>query len=62
MPFANYPDWGSCVIDQMKKGKSKEVANKICGALKKKFENRERKKKVYEYEEFYHGKHEVVEL
>jgi len=36
MPLGKYPDWNSCIKDQIKKGKSKESANKICGFLEKK--------------------------
>jgi len=39
-PFAGYSNWDACIRDQLKKGKSKESAEKICGYLKKKYENK----------------------
>lgn len=35
MPLGKYPDFASCVADQMKNGNSKESANKICGTIEK---------------------------
>jgi len=40
MPFSGYSDFNSCVADQIKKGKSEEVAKKICGALQAKVEGK----------------------
>jgi len=39
-PFGGYSNWDACIRDQLKKGKSKESAEKICGYLKKKYENK----------------------
>ena len=36
MPIGDYPDFKACVADQVKKCKSKESAQKICGYLEKK--------------------------
>lgn len=41
MPIGNYPDWDSCVKDQMRKHKGEkgftiENARRICGFLEKK--------------------------
>ena len=33
MPLGKYPNWNACVADQIKQGKSRESASKICGAL-----------------------------
>jgi len=33
MPFAGYTNFAECVADQLKKGKSKAAAQRICGAL-----------------------------
>lgn len=38
MPFANYPDFGACVLDQKGKGHDEESAKRICGALQAKTE------------------------
>lgn len=38
MPFANYKNWDACINAQMKKGRSKKSAEKICGYLKHKTE------------------------
>ena len=38
MPIGPYKDFAACVAAQQRKGKSKESAQKICGALKKKIE------------------------
>jgi len=40
MPFAGYENFDACTAHQMKKGKSKESANKICGALQSKIEGK----------------------
>lgn len=36
MPLGPYKNWDACIRAQMKKGKSKESAEKICGYLEKK--------------------------
>jgi len=41
MPFAGYETWDDCVIAQMKKGKTKKEAEKICGFLEKKSKGKE---------------------
>ena len=41
MPFAGYKDFKDCVEKQVAKGKSKESAQKICGALQAKVEKKE---------------------
>jgi hypothetical protein len=33
MPLGKYPNFNACVVDQIKQGKSKESAAKICGAI-----------------------------
>jgi len=33
MPFAGYTNFAECIADQLRKGKSKAAAQKICGAL-----------------------------
>lgn len=38
MPMGSYIDFASCLKDQMKKGHSKLVAQKICGTIKAKTE------------------------
>lgn len=38
MPFGPYQNWDACILDQTKKGRSKESAMKICGAIKAKTE------------------------
>jgi hypothetical protein len=43
MPFAGYPDFAACVADQMKKGYSKGAAQKICGYLEAKAEDKRKK-------------------
>lgn len=40
-PFAGYKDFNACLLDQKKKGKSKESAEKICGKLKAEHEKKE---------------------
>ena len=40
MPFGKWKDFGECVQEQMDKGNSKEVASKICGALKRDLEDK----------------------
>lgn len=40
MPFAGFSNWEDCIKEQIKKGKSKESAEKICGKLKDKYENK----------------------
>jgi len=42
MPVAGYDSYDHCVRMQMKNGKSRESAEKICGYLKKKLENTDR--------------------
>lgn len=36
MPIGSYKNWDACIKDQMKKGKSKKSAEKICGYLEQK--------------------------
>ena len=45
MPMGKYKDWDSCVAAQTKKGRSKESAQRICGAIKKKTEDKGAKKR-----------------
>ena len=35
MPMGKYPDFASCIRDQMKKGYSKEQAGGVCGLIEK---------------------------
>lgn len=39
MPMGPYENWDACILDQVKKGHSKESANKICGTIKAKTED-----------------------
>lgn len=33
MPLGPYKNWNECLADQIKKGKSKKVAAKVCGKI-----------------------------
>jgi hypothetical protein len=41
MPFAGFRDWDECLKEQQKKGMSKESAQKVCGALKRDYEQKQ---------------------
>jgi hypothetical protein len=43
MSIGPYKDWDECVADQMKKGYSKEIAEKICGKIEQLTKEREEK-------------------
>ena len=45
MPFAGYENWDACINDQLKAGKSKQSADKICGRLKADHEKEAKKMK-----------------
>ncbi len=35
MPVGPFPDFESCVVDQMRNGSSRAAARRICGAMEK---------------------------
>jgi hypothetical protein len=45
MPFAGFKDFEACVVAQMRKGFSRERAEKICGKIKHKVEGKGKKSK-----------------
>ncbi len=47
MPIGPYENFGECVADQKKKGKSADSAKKICGSIKHKSEGKKEKKYVH---------------
>lgn len=48
IPIGKYPNFGACTADQMKNGKSKESADKICGAMEQNAKESEKPKKELE--------------
>lgn len=45
MPVGKYKSFGACVGAQRRMGKSKSVAEKICGEIEKRTKEAEKKKK-----------------
>lgn len=43
MPIGSYENWNDCVQAQIKKGHSKESAERICGAIEAKIKKSQQK-------------------
>ena len=41
MPFAGYENFDACVTDQTSRGKSQDVARRICGKLQSEYKKKE---------------------
>lgn len=44
MPIGSYKDWDECVQAQIRKGHSKQSAERICGAIEAEIKERRHKK------------------